>query len=48
MMTHNMSNLLVEGITNEMANFITMSLDPNAANLYKLMSNQVSKAIPKS
>ena len=31
----------VEGITNEMANYITMALDPNAGNLYKLMNNQI-------
>jgi hypothetical protein len=32
----------VEGITNEMANYITMSLDPNAANLNKLMTVQIA------
>ena len=31
----------MEGITNEMANYITMALDPNAGNLYKLMNNQI-------
>jgi hypothetical protein len=31
----------VEGITNEMANYLTMALDPNSANLYKMMVGQI-------
>ena len=31
----------VEGISNEMANYLTMALDPNAASLYRLMSFQI-------
>ncbi len=30
-----------EGISNEMANYLTMALDPNAANIYELMSKQI-------
>jgi len=33
--------LIVEGITNEMANYLTMALDPNSSNLYKMMSDQI-------
>ena len=31
----------VEGITNEMANYLTMALDPNTANLFKMMVGQI-------
>ncbi len=34
MLNHNYLQL-VEGITNEMANYLTMALDPNVANLYQ-------------
>ena len=30
-----------QGITNEMANYLTMALDPNAASIYELMKEQI-------
>ena len=33
--------LLDEGISNEMANFLTMALDPHAGNIFQLMNHQI-------
>ena len=34
-------NFSAEGISNEMANYITMALDPNAGHTFALMNDQI-------
>ena len=32
-----------EGISNDLANYLTMALDPNAGNIFELMKSQIPK-----